>query len=257
MSFAEIPHHTTTDDPKQPYDDFEFDEPVQEETPRPKAVPIKPKLRTKIVFALLIGIGLMVHTYDLITDIIYVAKTDFDNDDLFRAAVAFIVISPVLQTLLAVSGLITIYSYFKQTPDFNLWTSLFWLKAVGALLLTALGLFDVIFLVAVIRADSKEVLETFHFLSKSFCFISALFESLPQIIVVMVNNYYTGRWTTLGTVSIIGSSLAAFYDSLSCIRSFESLAKIMPDDEQEGATALSTISRATTDRTADISKAVR
>jgi len=254
MSFIDTSESSNLDKTPKP-EVFEVDEPVK--IPQmPTAVQEKKSLMmTKTSHMVLIIVGLAIHIYDCITDILYIANNEFHNDHLYRAAIAFVIISPLLQCLLTVSGLWSIYHIYKNSPNFDLKAGHFYLKGAAAMTLSLLGLFDVLFLVAVIKANSKDMLHVFHSLSKAFAFVSAIAESLPQIIITMLNNYYTNTWTSFGIASIIGSSLAAIYDSMSCIRSFETLAQIVPEEEADASPVTATLSKAPTMRTGECSKA--
>lgn len=244
MSFSEYSDALVKEDPPDSPEVFQIED-VSKTLP-PIPVSDKTTSWTKTTHITLISIGLAVHAYDLISDILYIVKTDFYNGHLYRSAIAFVILSPLLQCLLTVSGLWSIYHISKRSPNFDIKSDRFILKGVVALLLSMLGLFDVIFLIAVIHSKSKDMLGVFHSLSKAFAFISAVFEAIPQIIVTMLNNYYTNTWTSIGIASIIGSSFAALYDSLSCVRSFDNLSKVVT--ETEPVTPVSTLTRAGTRR---------
>lgn len=199
-----------------------------------KSLPAQPRslIKVKTVFVIIISFSLIFHLFDIATDIIYVSTTDFDSLSLFYASICFIGLSPLIQALLTVSGMISIYR-LSQSPEYAEYNfSYFGLKAAGAVLLSGLGLFDVLFLVAVCSVKSVEILEIFELLSKSFAFVSALTESIPQIIITMLNNYYTNTWSSIGIASLAGSMLAALYDALTCIAIFNRVIHIEPDKDE-------------------------
>lgn len=199
----------------------------------PPAEPETSKCSARIGIAVMLIAGLVIHTYDCISDIMYIVNTDFYNQSLYAAAIVFVVLSPLLQIALTVSGLFSIYRVYRRSNKLGLERQHFSLKAAGAILLSAFGLFDMIFLYVVFTHKSNEILSTFHVLSKTFALISAVFESIPQFIITMLNNYYTNTWSLWGICSLTGSCLAALYDSLSCVQSIDHIVKLYPDEVEE------------------------
>jgi hypothetical protein len=188
-------------------------------------------LMMKLTHTIVILVGLAVHFYDLLTDILYIQGTSFHNQHLYRAAITFVILSPLLQAALTVSGLYSIYRVKSNSDEYDF--SYFKVKAVAAVVLCALGLFDVLFLIVVCTVKSRKVIDTFFSLSKAFAFISAFCESIPQIVVTMLNNYYNNTWTALGIASLCGSSASALYDALSCISAFDNLSRVRPQEDEE------------------------
>jgi hypothetical protein len=191
------------------------------------------KCTARIGIAVVLIAGLVIHAYDCISDVMYIVNTDFYSQSLYAAAIVFVVLSPLLQIALTVSGLCSIYRVYKRSNTLGLERQHLSLKAAGAILMSALGLFDMIFLYVVFTHKSNEILSTFHVLSKTFALISAVFESIPQFIITMLNNYYTNTWSLWGICSLTGSVLAAIYDSLSCVQSIDHIIKLYPEEVEE------------------------
>jgi hypothetical protein len=201
---------------------------------------------TKVTTTVVIIVGLMIHFYDTITDILYIANAEFINQTFYICALVFMLLTPALQLLLTVSGLWRVYRIQKRSEEhseeYTIGVRAYLAKAAVAGLLIALGLFDFIFLYVVMTQKSSEVFEMFDMLSKSFAFLSAVFKSIPQIIVTMLNNYYTNSWDTFGIISISAGGLASLYDAFSCLQSFSSIPQERHDEEEEGHFSLPTLS---------------
>mmetsp|Transcript_19216 Transcript_19216/g.35140 ORF Transcript_19216/g.35140 Transcript_19216/m.35140 type:complete len:250 (+) Transcript_19216:75-824(+) len=235
MSFIDTSESSNLDKTPKP-EVFEIDEPIKMPQMSTAVQGRKSLMMTKTSHMVFIIVGLIIHIYDCITDILYIANNEFYEGD-YRTITVFVILRPLVQCLLTASWLWSTYHFNKNSPNFDLKD--FYLKGAAAMTLSLMGLFDVLLLVAVIKANSKDMLHVFHSLSKAFAFVSAIAESLPQIIITMLNNYYTNTWTSFGIASIIGSSLAVIYDSINCNCPFETLAH--PEEEAGASPVYHTI----------------
>jgi hypothetical protein len=184
----------------------------------------------KTTTIVMIVVALTLHVYDTLTDVVYITQAEFINQTFFICALLFLTLSPALQFFLTVVSLWKVYQIHKRSGEVSLKVGSFVLKGAAAALVITLGLFDLIFLYVVMTQKSAEVFEMFDMLSKSFAFLSALFKSIPQIIVTMLNNYYTNSWEIPGIISISAGAIAAFFDAFSCLQSFGSIARLRPAD---------------------------
>jgi len=234
MSFIDTSESSNLDKTPKP-EVFEVDEPVK--IPQmPTAVQEKKSLMmTKTSHMVFIIVGLIIHIYDCITNILYIANNEFYEGD-YRTITVFVILRPLVQCLLTASWLWSTYHFNKNSPNFDLKD--FYLKGAAAMTLSLMGLFDVLLLVAVIKANSKDMLHALHTLSTGFSIFSMTTE-LSVLILTMFNIYWTNTWNSFGIASIIGSSLAVIYDSINCNCPFETLAH--PEEEAGASPVYHTI----------------
>ena len=144
---------------------------------------------------------------DIVSDILYILFSDFYNETLKEAAIAFVLVLPSM-VYMAVAFLIVIYDNKKKLLRFSF--LLYWL-IVGPLIAP---FFPLLF---GFRKAIKKDNRVFFKIS----IIEFLFESLPQVIIQGYNNSMTNNWSVLSRVSLSFSIINLFRGGYVFTRMFD------------------------------------
>lgn len=156
---------------------------------------------------MLIIIGGLIRAADIISDLSYIATSDFDHIYLYYACWATTFITPGIMLCITIFNTFKqIYagSYLKAIKTFGLGVLFTVLDPIGILLLISA-------VVVYCIKSEKEVRAYIEITSKLTGFLEAMTESIPQIVIQLSNNLAIGEWSIIGIVSIFISISSILY----------------------------------------------
>jgi hypothetical protein len=159
---------------------------------------------------------------DLVTDIIYISTTDFYNEELFYASIAFLIIQPLVVMIHVSYQLYKEKDHAKQACCICI--------CCAPIFLPIISVCSEWILYFKFSHDNIEYLKNYYM--KQIGFIDCYFESLPQLIIQSINNSIMDEWSTLSIISASFSCAMMAYSLLQfCIAFVEYGKKVIRDDE--------------------------